>query len=62
MDELYTNSTEFLRAVMALRAMAPQYRSLAHHAADFWSNDELVERALRADVPAADLPVQGVLQ
>jgi hypothetical protein len=48
MDELYTNSAEFLRAVMALRAMSPQFRSLAHHAAAFgrmmsWWNVRFVQ-------------------
>ena len=60
MDELYTDSPEFLRVVMILRAMAPEYRSFALHAALFGSNDELVERALRVDLPVGE--ICGVLQ
>jgi len=59
MNDLYTNSAEFLRAVMALRAMARFYRSLAHHAADFWSNEDVLDQSLRVPI---DDEVRGVLQ
>ena len=43
-DEL-ANDPEFLQAVFALRRLHPQVRLLALHAALFWTNAELVERA-----------------
>jgi hypothetical protein len=52
MDDLYTNSEEFLGLVAQLRRLSPQMRSLAHYAADWWTDVEFMERLMRADVPA----------
>jgi len=56
------DSIEFLRAVLALRGLPLRYKSLAFHSSVFWSDEELVERALLAQIPANELPVHGVLQ
>ena len=59
-DALYVESIEFMRAVAALRGMAPRFRSLAHHAADFWSDEEFLDRMLAVKIP--DNEIQGTLQ
>jgi len=56
LDELYTDSLEFLKAVWHLRAVPPMLRSLAFDAAAIWSDEELVERSLGADDPDDALP------
>jgi len=57
MDDLYTNSADFLSVVARLRLMAPPYRSLALYGADHWSDAEFFERLYRApDVPAEPSP------
>ena len=50
-DEVFL---KFLRAVAALRQMEPRYRSLAHHAADFWDSDEFVRRVMAAPFPESE--------
>jgi len=55
-------SAEFLRAVLALRNLPLRYKSLAFHSSIFWSDEEIVERSLLAEIPASELPVRGLLQ
>jgi hypothetical protein len=49
-DELFSNSTQFLQVVIAMKELPPFFRSMAHHAADFWSMDDL-QRRVDASVP-----------
>ena len=51
LDDPITESWQFLRIVMFMRSVAPQYRHLAHYAADIWSDKELVDRVLAAKIP-----------
>jgi len=62
MSDESIESIEFLRAVLALRGLSPRYKSLAFHASMFWSDEEIVERALLAEIPSNELPVRGLLQ
>ena len=59
MEETYTDSIEFLKAVWALRAMPPRFRALARQAADCWTDEKLIERSLRIPV---DDEIRGTLQ
>ena len=54
MDDLYTNSEEFLSLVAQLRQLSPQMRSLAHYAADWWTDVEFMERSLAAPGVSAE--------
>ena len=51
-DDLFVHTTEFLSVVASLRGMHPRYRELALYAANWWGNEEFIERLLAADLPA----------
>jgi hypothetical protein len=49
-DDLYTNSTDFLRVVIEMKSLPPFYHSLALHAADYWTMEDL-RRRIDVSVP-----------
>jgi hypothetical protein len=55
-DDLFVNSIPFLEVVAKLREMGPHYAFLALYGAQFWTQEQFIERLLAADLPAAPKP------
>jgi hypothetical protein len=54
------HSAEFYRAVQALRLLDDFHKSLAHHAAQFWTEEKLMHEIAQADMRTDEPPAMGV--